>query len=255
MQSETYTTEPTNDISNSKSLLDSLKDFKNPFTIIFYLVCLVALVLLAAVIALLLNRNLDNYDDEDYSDDIDPDDSPPLAASNKKDYYQNFEDLQEPDEETVFSEYVKPEASSLDFPPIARIPVRSSPVADEKPIMGVRAIRFENIPELNSQEPGHSGEQGKAAESMKDNVTGNERVPVRLKQELDAEKLAKEKDMLHDNRNNENTKKEVNESRLDRKLSTTTPTENESVFQKNDIGDQTGTDQSEPDIMDDPDLE
>lgn len=255
IQSATDTPESNEDISKTQSLLESLKDFKNPFTIIFYLVCLVALVLLAAVIALLLNRNLDNYDDEEYPDDMDPDDFPPLEGVEKKDYYQNFEDLQEPDRDEVFSENVTPEASTLDFPPIARIPVESAPVASETPIMGVRAIRFENIPELSSGELELSEKKGNVADSIEDDVSGNERVPVRLKQELDAEKLAREKAALHENSHIDSMNKVLDEKRPDEKLTEINPTEIESDVLKENVVDQTEIDKSQPDILDDPDFE
>ena len=225
------TTEPSVVPTESKSVFDSITDFKNPFTIMFYLVGLIALVLAAAVVALMLNRR-SAYDD-DYDDDYLPEDEaiPPLAV-----YSQGNRHGGSIDPDDVFEEHdgSKPIKSEMPYiPSIARVdePVRPTPnravsnpsastgvatptrpVADATPIMGVRAIHMDSIPELFEQrkpidqpiekpneapnihsDPVRSNpvvtEKAKTVQNNQaDPAKADGHIPVRLKQELDAEK-------------------------------------------------------------------
>lgn len=144
----------------SKSVIESLTDLKNPFTIMFYLVGLIAIVLAVAVVVLMLGRKSEyggDYEDE-YLPDEEP--LPPLAVYPKANRKQQTIDPDDVFEERTGS--VEPSHTDNSYiPSIVRLApqniqsgppsntmVQTGPVADTTPVMGVRAIHMDNIPEL-----------------------------------------------------------------------------------------------------------
>ena len=192
-------TQPT--IKNRNTLLENLSDFKSPFTIMFYLVALIALVLAAAVISLIIGRKSDY--EEDYDEDYLPEDEtiPPLAVyptgSSKR--------IQDPDD--VFEENFNKQRNQAEgdyIPSIVRTPTlekpvnqqaqppqppvglrdTSRPVADAVSVMGVRKVQLSSIPEL--AEPAIvSAQPVTPQQPPKVENPIPEHIPVRLKLELD----------------------------------------------------------------------
>jgi hypothetical protein len=175
--------------SESKTLGQSLTDLKNPLTIVFYLVSLIALVLIAAVVTLLLTRNSGYSDDieEEIDDDENllPEDEqmpPPLVAPDRKDYFYSFGESEETQSHNSATR-PGPVASAPNYPPIAVNQVAKPPVASETPVMGVRTINLNNIPGLASS-------VAPVIPAAIVDTPAVSPVPVRLKQELEAEKLS-----------------------------------------------------------------
>ncbi len=170
----------------SKSLLDHLSDFKSPFTIMFYLVALIALVLIAAVISLMIGRRGD-YDEDDYDEDYLPEEEtvPPLAVDpagtirripDPDDVFEeNFEKNKKQSETDYIPSIVrsvkpeKPVDRTAYSSAVGKVPER--PIVDPVSVMGVRKVQSSSIPEL--------------AEQSKTDHPIPEHIPVRLKIELD----------------------------------------------------------------------
>lgn len=194
--SDTSASPAASDLSESKTLGQNLTDFKNPLTIMFYLVSLVALVLIAAVVTLLLTRN-SAYSDEivesiDEDDNILPEDEqmpPPLVTPDRKDYFYSFGESEGHIRENS-SAKTSSSANSPNYPPIAVPQTARRQVASDVPVMGVRTINLDSIPGLVPP----------IEESVNPlNVAVNPAiapVPVRLKQELEAEKLSAASQMM-----------------------------------------------------------
>ncbi|MBN1891292.1 MAG: cadherin-like beta sandwich domain-containing protein [Clostridiales bacterium] len=272
----TETSDPSGSTTNSsddRSFLDRFTDYKNPFTIVFYLVCLIALVLLAAVIILLVNRRSD-YDD--YDPDYFPEDDsiPPIARYPDREV-EASDDPDDVFEETDYVDYGKKPGDSF-IPPIVRVndphstsapssqkfhaedhsaePVK--PVADSVPRMGVRNVRLDNIPGLagSAAKSFESGQNSDAAANEEKNFAGEEKteehIPVRLKKELDEEKAKVESEEGV-------TKKQAEGTSDDHPEAKKAKTENVSPLDfpdvKNNAASQTG-EKIEPGI-EDPDLE
>lgn len=177
-------------LSESKTLGQNLTDLKNPLTILFYLVSLIALVLIAAVVTLMLTRN-SAYSEEiesaiDDDDDYLPEDNhmpPPVVAPDKRDYFQSFGNAAQPS--SGDAEVKSPPVSQTpNYTPTASTQTVKRPVASDTPVMGVRTINLDSIPGLSApaEVPVNPSNVG---------VTPSvSPVPVRLKQELEAEKLS-----------------------------------------------------------------
>lgn len=184
------------DLSESKTLGQSLTDFKNPLTIMFYLVALIALVLIAAVVTLMLTRNSGYSDDVGEDEDIEDDENllpeeetmvPPIVAPDRKDYFYSFGES-ESARQDVSAARSRPVTRETNYPPIAVNPVAKPPVtkpqiAGDTPVAGVRSINLNNIPGLSS-----FAAPAIPTASVVPPVVAP--VPVRLKQELEAEKLS-----------------------------------------------------------------
>lgn len=178
-------------ISETKTLGQNLTDLKNPLTILFYLVSLIALVLIAAVVTLLLTRNsaygeeIENAIDDDEEDYL-PEDNyiPPIIVSpDKKDYFQALGSIDEPSSEEVESKS-PPKSQAPNYAPAASVPAVKRPVSSDTPVMGVRTINLDSIPGLATPalEPVNT--------LTAPDTSSASPIPVRLKQELEAEKLS-----------------------------------------------------------------
>lgn len=189
MPSETSGMPVESTVSESRTLGQNLTDFKNPLTILFYLVSLIAIVLIAAVVTLLLTRSSDCREEiESETDDEEEDYAaengyipPSPVIQERKDYFQPFENTTDnrtkdtsPKTETVHS---VPNSS-----PIAKTQVTKRPESSDSNAMGVRTINVDNIPGLS----------GPASDpvipSVHQQPPAGLPVPVRLRQELEAEK-------------------------------------------------------------------
>ena len=198
--------------AETKSILQNLKDFRNPFTIIFYLVCLIAIALVAAVVALMISRRSDydgdDYDQDDYDEDYLPEDEdlPPIASYEPGDFSEErydpddvFEERSEPVKyrggQTPYIPSIARVRDSVDSaeipltpitePVVATPPLPHKPVADATPVMGVRAINPDSLAQILAENspPVSYGQADKQA---------GEHIPVRLKQELEAKKAQSE---------------------------------------------------------------
>ena len=205
---------PTESKHRLRNKIDSsnLKDFRNPFTIIFYLVCLIAIALVAAVVALMISRRSDydgdDYDQDDYDEDYLPEDEdlPPIASYEPGDFSEErydpddvFEERSEPVKyrggQTPYIPSIARVRDSVDSaeipltpitePVVATPPLPHKPVADATPVMGVRAINPDSLAQILAENspPVSYGQADKQA---------GEHIPVRLKQELEAKKAQSE---------------------------------------------------------------
>jgi hypothetical protein len=177
-------------ISETKSLGQSLTDFKNPLTILFYLVSLITLVLIAAVVTLLLTRNsayseeIENAIDDDEEDYL-PEDNyiPPIIVSpDKNDYFQALGSIDEPSSEEVEVKS-QPVSKATDYKPAALNQFGKRPVAGDTSVIGVRTINLDSIPGLSAPAASPVNPLNVAV------APSVAPVPVRLQQELEAEKL------------------------------------------------------------------
>ncbi len=175
--------------SESKTIGQSLTNFKNPLTIMFYLVSLIALVLIAAVVTLLITRNSGYSDYADVDEDVEdeeiylPEDeaiTPPIVAPDRKDYFYSFGDSEEAHKDNSAAKS-RPASKETNYPPIAVNPVAKPTVTGDAPLSGVRTINIDNIPGLNP-----SATPTVPSANVSSPVAAP--VPVRLKQELEAEK-------------------------------------------------------------------
>jgi hypothetical protein len=165
---------------SSRLTIHSLSDYTNPIVLVIYLLVILCLILLVVCISLIVNRSrpYDSEDFEDYEDEYVEDNS--------------FED-----------EYSDPNAtlqhandSVSDSPFVAKQPASffsefSQPVAEGKLFFGDNPQGEEtkhNIPSIQQKT------QGKIVQDTKD-----EHVPVRLRQELEAELTQKSLDAPPEN--------------------------------------------------------
>ncbi|NLW88572.1 MAG: cadherin-like beta sandwich domain-containing protein [Clostridiaceae bacterium] len=177
-----------------ESLVRQLMDIRNPLTLLFYLVSLLAVVLVAGVIALAINRRSD-LNDEYYEEEYLPDEPiPPIAVMPKGSRQAYSGDDVFLDEDSFSSDYKKttdeyiPSIVRTGAPEKSRGPVEPEyfakpphPVADSVSRMGVRTVNANLLPGLSNHP---ENDQPKTNPSPVVSAETPEHIPVRLKQEL-----------------------------------------------------------------------